>query len=205
MLSILEKMRSTRPSTTADLRARLGEIEAEIPIALAALRAADAERSAGLLDLDDRALEAIEAKLAKARRDADRLAAARGEVERRLADAETAEIRAVLDAERAAVEARAAKLASSLRRDYEAAGAKIVALLTELAAVEEDVRALNRRLAEAGRHDDALPGVEPRAISPGQNLPELVSIVAMTSLRPVGACPGWGAAGRAADALGLKS
>lgn len=204
MLAIIEKIRSTRPSTVADLRSRLAEIEAEIPTALAALRAADAERSAGLLDLDDRALEAVEGRLAKARRDADRLAAARGEVERRLVEAEAAEAGAELDREREAVEKRAAKLATRIRPEYERHASAIVALLIELAQVEEEVRTLNHKLGAAGRHADALASIEPRVVDPGGNLPELVSIVAMTSLRPVGSCPGWGAASRAADALGLK-
>jgi len=201
--TILESLR--RPAASSqDFRTKLAEIDAALPEAEAALRAAEQRRAAGLLSLPDRDLERIEAEMARALRDRDRLRAARDEAERRLADAEAGEVRAVLDAERAAVEARAAKLASRLRPEYEAAGAKIVALLTELAAVEEEVRALNRRLADAGRHADAVPAVETRVIDFGVNSETVASLLALTSLRPLGSMPGYGSGRTIAANFGLK-
>lgn len=203
MLAIFDKIR--RPATdAADLRQRLTEVAETLPQLEAEVRRHQQRRAEGLLSLSDREVEKIEAELALALRNRDRANAAIEELERRVADAEAAEAGAELDREREAVEKRAAKLAARIRPEYERHASAIVALLIELAQVEEEVRTLNHKLGAAGRHSDVLAPVEARAIDPGGNLPELVSLVAMTSLRPVGACPGWGAASRAAGALGLK-
>lgn len=204
MLStILDTLR--RPAaSSADFRTKLAEIDAALPEAEAALRAAEQRRAAGLLSLPDRDLERIEAEMARALRDRDRLRAARDEAERRLADAEAGEVRAVLDAERAAVEAKAAAVAARLRKEYGDAGAVIVRLMTDLAEAEEEVRALNRRLADAGRHGDALPAVETRVVDHGTNSETVASLLALTSLRPLGAMPGIGAGRRVAETYGLK-
>lgn len=203
MLSILEKIRKPANSA-ADLRARLAEVEMELPTVEAKVRAAEALRAAGLLDLDDHQLERIEADLRLAVRDRARARAARDELERRAAEAEQAEAKAALDAERAAVEARAAKIAGRLRREYAEHGAAIAALLSELVEAEEAVRLVNRRLGEAGR-DDVLARVEERAIPAGQFSASAVSVTVLTSLRPLGDCVGWGGGKRAAADLGLRT
>lgn len=204
MLSnILDTLR--RPAaSSADFRAKLADIDGALPEAEAALRAAEQRRTAGLLSLPDRDLERIEADMARALRDRDRLRAARDEAERRLADAEDAEVRAELDRERDAVEAKAAGVAARLRREYAEAGAVIVRLMTDLAETEEAVRIVNRRLGDAGRHADALAPVETRVIDHGVNSETIASLLALTSLRPIGAMPGCGAGRRVAESYGLK-
>jgi chromosome segregation ATPase len=203
MLQILEKLR--RPGTTAaELKVKLSEVEQALPAAEKALADAEAARAAGLLTLLDRDLERIEADMARARRDRDRLRAAQEELERRIKDAESAEAKAAIDAERDAIEKKATALAARLRPEYEKHSAALVALLGELAGAEEAVRAVNHLLAEAGRAD-AVASVETRVIGAGRNFEGVASLLSITSLRPIGACKGWGAGKLAAENWGMPS
>lgn len=203
MLTILERIR--RPATTAaDLRSRRAEIESELPAAERAVRAAEAQRAAGLLDLDDKHLVGIEADLAKAVRDRDRLLAARAELDRRAADAESREKAEALDADLKAVAAKADRIAASLRSDYEKAAGSLCALLAGLAEAEAEVSRVNRLLHENGRGAEAIPAIEPRVYPAGRNLPDYVSIVTTTSVRPSGRVAGWGEARRLAADLALE-
>lgn len=202
MLNLMKKLRAG-PETSAAIREALAEVEAATPGAADALAQAEATRGRLLLMGSDAEVERIEASASRARISLDRLYAARAELGRRLAEAEASEATAAIDAERAMVEARAAKLASRLRPEYEKHAAALVSLLGDLASVEDQVKAVNRKLAEAGR-DDALDAIETRALRAGSNLADLVSVRALTSLRPVGACPGWGAGRQTAQMLGLE-
>lgn len=159
MLNILEKIRSTKTETAASLREKLTEIETAIPPALVAVRVLDAERSAGLLSLDDKALEVIEGKLAKAKRDADRLAAARGEIERRLAEREEADLREPVEAAVAAAEARAATFAGDFLRAYEKAAAPLAKLMNEFAAIEQQITLANSDMLDLHRKRGSLNGM----------------------------------------------
>jgi hypothetical protein len=203
MLQILEKLR--RPGTTAaELKVKLSEVEEALPAAETALADADAARAAGLLTLPDTALERIEAEMARARRDRDRLRAAEEELHRRIKEAETAEAGAKLDAERALVEKRAAMLAARLRGEYEKHAGAIVTLLSDLDDTENAVKAVNLLLHEAGRADN-VAAVEARVVGAGRNFEGTVGLMALTSLRPIGACRGWGAGRLAAANFGLPS
>jgi hypothetical protein len=132
---------------------------------------------------------------------ADRLADAES---REAADAESREAADALDRERDEVEKLAAALAARIKREYPPHAAALCSLLSALAAGEDRVAAVNGKLARAGR-TDGVEGVEVRVISPGGNLPELVSLAVLTSLRPLGACPGWGTARSTAETLGLPT
>jgi chromosome segregation ATPase len=203
MFQILEKLR--RPGTTAaELKVKLSEVEEALPAAETALADAEAARSAGLLTLPDTALERVEAEMARARRDRDRLRAAEEELVRRVAEADAAEAKAALDQERAVVEKRAAAIAGRLRSEYEKHASAIVALLSDLDEAEEAVRAVNVLLHEAGRAD-TVAAVEARVVGAGRNFEGTVGLMALTSLRPIGACRGWGAGRLAAENFGLPS
>lgn len=202
MLAIFEKIR--RPADgAADLRQRHAEVTDTVPALEAEVRRHQQRRADGLLSLPDREVEKIENELALAVRNRDRALAAMDELERRAADAADAEARAFLDAARAAAERRAAAVAGRLRREYEAASLKLVGLLTELQAAEADVVAVNRLLLEAGRADEAVMPAEVRVIDHGRNSEIVASLLAATSLRPLGTSPGWGAAASVAANLGL--
>jgi chromosome segregation ATPase len=203
MLAILEKLR--RPaSSAAELRDKLAEVTEALPAAEKAVADAEARRSAGLLELADAALEKIEADLARCRRDRDRLRAAEEELHRRITEAEAAEAGARLDAERALVEKRAAAIAARLRPEYEKHASVIVALLSDLVEAEEAVRAVNVLLHEAGRAD-TVAAVETRVVGAGRNWEGMASLLTTTSLRPLGACKGWGASKLAAENWGMPS
>jgi chromosome segregation ATPase len=203
MLAIFEKIR--RPATdAADLRQRLAEVSETLPQLEAEVRRHQQRRAEGLLALSDRDVERIEAELALALRNRDRANAAMEELERRVADAEAAEAGAMLDAERAAVEAKAAAVAARLRKEYGDAGAVIVRLMDDLSEAEEAVRTLNRKLADAGRHSDAVPAVETRTLDFGVNSETIASVLVLTSLRPLGSMPGYGSGRRVAENFGLK-
>lgn len=202
MLNLMKKLRNG-PETASAIREALAEVEAAMPGAADALAQADATRARLLLTGSDSEVERIEASASRARIAVDRLHAARGELGRRLVEAEASEAASALDAERAAVEVRAAQIASRLRSDYQKHAAALVSLLGDLADAEDQVRAVNRKIAEAGRAD-ALEPVETRVVSAGRNAEHMVSLGALTSLRPLGACPGWGAGRQTAEMLGLE-
>lgn len=202
MLAIFEKIR--RPADgAADLRQRHTEVAESLPQLEAEVRRHQQRRADGLLSLADREVERIESELALAVRNRDRALAALDELERRAADAAEAEARAALDAERAAAEARAANIARRLRGEYEKASGALVALLSELAAAEADVAAVNRKLWEASRSEEALSGAEQRAI-PQATTGVTPSLLTITSLPPIGRAPGWGDAAQAAVIGGWK-
>jgi len=193
-----------RPATSAsDIRAKLAELNDAMPSLAAEARAAAQKRAAGLLNASDADLEKLEAAMLRAGRDHDRAVAAVAELERLANDAEAAEAKAILDAEIAAADKAAKAVAARLVREYGDHAAALIKILTDLEAAENAVALVNRRLAEAGRGDEALPLVETRAIGAGSCLETVASIRSLTSLRPVGASPGWGEGRRVAETFGL--
>lgn len=203
MLDLMKKMRRM-PETSVSIREALAEVDAAIPIATDKVLAAAKSRAELLLTGTDAEVVAAEAETTAARIGLDRLTAARSELERRLVETEVAEAAGALDAERAMVEARAQKLAAKLKSDYVTHATALATLLSELAASEAAVAAVNRRLIEAGRSDTLAP-VEERAVASGRNSVEIAGLRAMTSLRPLGSSPGWGAGRHAASVLGLEA
>lgn len=193
MLEIFRKLSGTKTPTAADLREALAQID---EVALdAAVTAAEVDRKEKLLSGDDRAVDAAEARLATARRDRDRACAAKEELEARIVEADAAEARAELDAERAAVNAEAEAVARDLKKIYPRAANEIVDVLERLAEAEKKVRAVNQKLIDAGRvsdgHDDRLDGVENRVF--GHQI-DASSVRRWTTLRPCFGSPGYGEA-----------
>lgn len=190
MFDVVKRIRAV-PDTSAGLRNALREIEQELPLAQAVLIDAEQERVRLLLTADDRAVIAVDGKIQTARIAADRLIAASADLTRRVAEAEQREAREALDAKRRAIEARAAKLAGRLARDYADHGNAIIQILNDLAHVEDEIVALNAELVQAGRSDTLAP-VEPRAIDQGGNISSVVSLRQNTALMAIGGSPGWG-------------
>lgn len=202
MLDILKLIRPAK-TDAAGLRTKIAEIDGHMVGLHGLVRHAERKRSEALLTKSDREVEALEKDLALAIRNRDRAIAARELMERQAADAELAEARAVLDAERDAAEEKAAKIAARLRMEYERHASPIITLLAELRDVEEAVRVINRKLHEAGRGEDAVAAVEERTLSYGGNQDFLASVLNLTSLRPVGKTDGWGNGRALAADLGL--
>ncbi len=202
MLDLMKKMRRM-PETSVSIREALAEVDAAIPIATEKAVAADKSRAELLLSGTDAQVVAAEAETSTARIALDRLTAARCELERHLVETEAAEAMGALDTERAMVEAKAAKIAARLRREYEQHAGSLAGLLAELAAAEDAVSSINRKLYDAGR-SDTLPPVEERAIPAGRNSVDVAGLRALTALRPIGSSPGWGAGRQAASILGLE-
>lgn len=208
MLSILDKIRKPAASA-ADLRARYAEAEALLPGAEARVRAAEAQRDAGLLDLDDAALEKVEAGLRLAIRDRDRLRAAREELERRVGVAEKTEFLDALNSRRVAIDKRAAAFATKLPAEYDKLAAPLVALLTEQLEIEREIAAVNAADSDAVRDGrieprDAVQSVDARANEFRTVSFAYVGFPEMTSLRPGKGQPGWGTARETFNISGLK-
>ncbi len=204
MLNIMKKLRSG-PETAAAIREALAEVEAAMPAAAEALATAEAMRARRLLTASNAEVERAEATVARERIARDRLEALGSELARRLEIAEAAEATAAIDREVADVRARADKLVANHRARYDRAASQIVELLHEIVATDDAIRALNRRLHDAGRGVEALPMVEDRAcrLDPSRHSTTAHSMVALTSLRPGDGQPGYGAGRRAVEVLGV--
>lgn len=153
-MGILDILR--RPATTAaDLRAKLDALD--LGAAEAAVAKAEAARRDGLLNgADDKALDRLEAAVTAARRDVDRCAAAREEIERRIPALELAERDAELIAERAAIEAEADAVKAAFDARWPKIVAEAVAMLERLDAVERRAQRFHSRV-----HDLAFSGSPP--------------------------------------------
>lgn len=147
-MGLLDVLR--RPATTAaDLKAKLDALN--LGAAEAAVAAAEADRRAGLLNgSTDKELDRLEAALTAARRDVDRCAAAREEIERRLPALELAERDAELIAERAAIEAEADAVKGEFDKHWPGLIAKAVAMLDRLDSVERRAQWFHSRVHDLG-------------------------------------------------------
>lgn len=145
-----------RPAATAaDLKAKLEALDLEA--AEAAVAAAEAARRDGLLNgASDKELDRLEAALTSARRDVDRCAAAREELERRIPEIELAERDAALIAERAAIEAEADAVKAEFDAHWPGIVAKAVTMLERLDRVERRAERFNSLT-----HDLAFSGSPP--------------------------------------------
>jgi hypothetical protein len=202
-MSFLEILRKGATDAASLLRAA-DAAEGELPVARRRVEDAEGARRRALIDGDAARLSAAERALGEARLEAERAEIAGAELRRRAAVAEAAEAKAALDAERALVEKRAAMLAARLRGEYEKHAGAIVTLLSDLDDTENAVKAVNLLLHEAGR-DDTVAAVETRVIGAGRNFEGVASLLSMTSLRPVGGMPGWGAGRLAAENWGMPA
>lgn len=208
MFDVIRKLRAS-PETSQALRAALAETDAALPDAEAAVRKAEQERAAGLLDLDDRSIEKIEVALALAIRNRDRLRVTRDELERRAGAAEEAEFLAALNNRRAAIDKRAAAFAARLPAEYDKLAAPLVALLVEYLEIDIEVAAVNQADAEAvgNRRIEPrvrVPTLDERANEHRTSVGGHFGFLEMTSLRPGKGQPGWGGAREAFKLAGLK-
>jgi chromosome segregation ATPase len=142
-----------RPATTAaDLKAKLDALD--LGAAEAAVAKAEEARREGLLSgASDKELDRLEAALTSARRDVDRCAAARQEIERRLPELQLAERDAALIAERAAIEAEADAVKAEFDARWPKIVAEAVAMLDRLDLVERRAERFHSRV-----HDLAFSG-----------------------------------------------
>lgn len=162
MLEILKKLTGgPKAATAAELRAALAELDDAALVA--AVEAAKADVGEAILSGAEKAVEKAELALEVAHRNRERATVARAELHKRLMAAEAAEASAALDAERATAEADAKAVAAALRREWPALQSKMVALLERLSGAEEAIKAVNSKLAAAGRDDERLDDVEWRA------------------------------------------
>lgn len=209
MFDTIRKLRAA-PETSQALRAALAETDAALPDAEAAVRKAEQERAAGLLDLDDRSIEKIEAALALAIRNRDRLRVTRDELERRAGAAEEAEFLAALNSRRAAIDRRAAGFAARLPAEYDKLAAPLVALLVEYLEIDAEVAAVNQADVEAVGSKRIeprvrVPTLDERANEHRTSAGGYFGFPELTSIRPGKGQPGWGGAREAFRIAGLKA
>lgn len=208
MFDTIRKLRAS-PETSRALRAALAETDAALPDAEAAVRKAEQERAAGLLDLDDRSIEKIEAALALAIRNRDRLRVTRDELERRASAAEEAEFLAALNGRRAAIDKKAAAFAARLPAEYDRLAAPLVELLIEYLEIDGEIAAVNEADSDA-IHSKRIeprvrvPTLDERANEHRTSAGGFVGFPELTSLRPGKGQPGWGGAREAFRVAGLK-
>jgi hypothetical protein len=151
-VNILELLK--RPAEGVEnLEKKLVEIAEQLPSLRAEVARIEGERSDALLGASDKVVEAIEGRLAVARRNLDRGVAAQAEIERRLA-----EMRARIEAERierlrVEAEHRAREAARMFRTTYARAGREIVEALEELAEADRQAVEANRQIGFVGRVD----------------------------------------------------
>lgn len=169
MLEILRKL-AGKPASSGDLRAALAEIEAAGDRAAAAHGEARAAFEAAVIAGDERAVVKAEAARTDAARAMDRSEVAAADLRRRLADAEALEADAALDADVDAVRREADSVRKILVGDYVKATRTIVDTLRRLAAAEDQVAAINARLAAAGRTAELLPEIEATTFPPRPGL-----------------------------------
>lgn len=166
----------------------------DVPAAEAELAGLQAERSALLMDGDDRTLDALEARIAAAGRQVERAHIMRDQLTSAIQEAEAREADEALSAERASVEGEAAAMAKALRTVYPRLATELVALLHRLEAAEDAVRAINVKLTKAGRPNiDCVAEVETRVFPVGQHQSAVnMTILNRTTLaEKPGLCPGY--------------
>ena len=204
--NILDFLRKPAAGAAA-LRQKLDEIEQAIPDAEAEAVRLAAERAGLLLTAADKEIEAIERRHADARRNLDRLCAAREEISKRLAETEAEEAVAALDAEREAAEKLAAATADRVRKEYARAAKTILSLIEAIEDAEARVRAVNTKLFAAGRTVDLVAEVEPRALPVPERIGPGLRLRNTVSLRPDPArnFPGYGLGRQVAEVAGLRS
>lgn len=132
--------------TAVDFQAAIGETESQLATIRGELAELQARRGGVLLDGTDKALDALEAEAVAKDRDAERLTLALDELRRRRDDAEERERQAALDkchTQGEAVRARSAALIDN----YEQHARSMAAILDEIVAAQEMVRAINSELA----------------------------------------------------------
>lgn len=168
-------------TTSTDVATALTTNAAQLASMRGDLADMEAMRPGLLLDGDDSAVDAHEARLVEVRRTVARLEARSDALEAELATAGAREADAALTKRRADAKARAEAVERWLRDTYPDAARSIVEGLQELAAAEREVRKTNDALVAAGRDGEALPMIETRVH--GQETPG--SLTLNTSLMPV--------------------
>jgi hypothetical protein len=186
--SIKKALRSPNANVT-DLREAIRAID--VGALDAAVSRAERERAGLLLDGTEKELDAADTALTMAIRERDRGVAAKALLGERLADAEAAAAKALLDADRASADRTAEDMKRALLTHFVDHQAGMAALLLQLIEAEVAVKLVNDRLAAAGR-SDFLPAVETRAFPvPPTQLASVYSILRRTSFRAVGSAPAW--------------
>jgi chromosome segregation ATPase len=149
-MRLLDLIKGTRPVTAVQLREALAAAEGDRDAAVQALDKLQGRRAALLLDGDDRALDALERDLARAQRAVDRYDLVIVQAQERLRQAEEAGHRAELDELFAQGEKLVAEGVGLIRKTYPGLARKVLELAERLQAIDAEVAALNRRLAESG-------------------------------------------------------
>lgn len=173
-------------------RAAMSELD--VDAADAAVADAEAARRAALLEGSDAEVVKAEERIASAKRDRDRIMAARDELKRRLAEAELREQEEAWGRERQAVEAEADEAARQLLAIYPQAARQIISVLQRVTEAQAKVEAFNRKLINAQRPGPFVQDVEPRAWKEVQDWRngESYRATVITSLRWSGGQPGYG-------------
>jgi hypothetical protein len=140
-MKLLDLLRGAKPATSAQLREAL---------ASATLDRLQQRRAELLVDGTERDLDAVEADVRSAQRQLDRLDLLTIQAEARLRDAEAAERQAELDELFAEGEKLVAEGVDLIRRRYPPLAKRLLELAERLRAIDGEVAALNRALAEAG-------------------------------------------------------
>lgn len=192
-MKILEKLRAALGSPDMrppELRAALSDLDvAELEVAVLN---AERERAGLLLDGTEADLDRADNVLKDAVRLRDRAIAAKVELSKRLAEAETAEAAEALNAERTAVAAEAKTVETLLRDRFAKLQTEMVSILARLNDAEGAVDELNTRLLAAGRTDTIL-SIETRVFpAPEGEFAPVHSIAVSTDLKPLPTAPGYG-------------
>jgi chromosome segregation ATPase len=198
MKNILEFLRRASKASAAELRGALEQAATESAGVEAELGRLERARRSLLLEGTDAELEKHDHAIGSARRARDRAITAKAELEQQLAAAIDREAVAALDAERDAAEREAQAVAKALATDYPKLARGLVSLLKRLEAAEEEVKRVNRKLADAGR-EERLKTVETRALPHPTDyfLPQHTSLLSRVALPSLGSiAPGWNCEGQ---------
>jgi hypothetical protein len=138
------------PATAAGLLAAAERARAEGAAASARLTELSAERTEALIGDDDKALDRIEAEIARALRDRDRADLAEAELRRRAGEAAAAEEQSRRDGLYERAQAAQAEGVALVTKDYVKAATALARVAGRIGALEDEVAEINRELARCG-------------------------------------------------------
>lgn len=189
MLEIFKKMRAGPVSAQAlrEARAALDPHAVERTVA----KREEARREA-ILCGDPKEITRAEAALADARMEAERIAIALEELENRIAEADRREADEAVQVRVREIEGRRDALRKRVMKELAPALRTASGILSEIAALDEEIEATNRDLSSKGRPEAIATTEDGVTPFPEGHLREVWTLHRTTVLRPISS---WGVAG----------
>ncbi len=173
MPTFIESIFSRKQPTVAAVENELSKIEAELLIIPARIKAAEAKLKR-VADLSDDEHAAAEAEIAAARRSGVRLEARADALRAARAEAEAREAAMARHARARVAEAKMAGMGKLLDR-FDAASAALASIAEEIAAIDDDVAAVNYQNAAARRAGLDAPDPLPTSSALFRTEPDMVT------------------------------